>query len=433
MRAILKKISFRKDEKINILWLLGDHLITFVGGFFIGIWLARYLGPNKFGNYSYALALLSIASSLAHLGLGGIAVKDFVESKNINESLSSVGLLKLLGSVFGFTMLLIYLYIYSNDPELYLMASIIGVGILFTPISIIDNYFDSVVLSKYKVLARKSGYIFKSLMVIIFILYEWPFEWLAYIILTEYIVGSAFLVFSYIKIAPKFEFYYSIKKIKSLLVESWPLIISGFGAMLYLKMDQIMIVSMVGGEAGGHYAAAVRYTSIFYFLHSIIITTFFPSLISKKKESEHSYQFAIKQLTSGLLYLSLFIVLGTYLFISPFIMYTFGEEYIASVEIIKYHIWSLPLVFLGAVLSKWLIMEKLTKFSILRHTMGLVANLSLNLLLIPKYGAVGAAIASIFALIFAVLIVLVFHPRLRLLASLFIKSSIPNLVFQKKA
>jgi len=408
-------------------------MITFVGGFFISIWLANYLGPAQFGVYAYALAIYSIAGSFSKLGLTGIAVKELVETKDNNTSITTIFVLKSIGASIGYIGLIIFLFFFCDSDSKFWMTIIIGLGVFCSPFTVLDNYFDSQVLSKYKVISRKSAYIVKSLLVIIFIVFQLDIQYLAWIVLSEFILSSFILAHLYMRLGNRHRVRFSISKARKLLLESWPLIISGLGAMLYLKMDQVMVTSMIDDKSGGHYAAAVRYTSIFYFLHGIIITTFFPSLIKIKNKSEKDYLHSIMKLSCYLLYIALAVILGTYLFITPFIKLTFGVEYFSSISIIKLHIWSLPLVFLGAVLSKWLIIESLTKFSILRHVLGLVVNLILNLILIPKYGPEGAAFASIMALLFSVIAVLIFHPRLQLLGKVFAKALVFPIMIRPKS
>jgi len=416
----------------NIIWLLFDHSLTFIGGFFISIWLARYLGPENYGIFAYALALFAIASNFSQLGLNGIAVKEIVNSSNLDQSISTVVTLKFLGAILSCFALIGYA-IYDADSEIKLtMSVLIGLTVILKPFSVIENYFDSLVLSKYKVISRKSGYIIKSILIVFLIILEWPFWTLAIFIIIEQIIPVLMLIWFFLKQRGGFIFKYSQSKAKELLEQSWPLIVSGLGGVLYLTMDQIMVVSMSGDEQGGIYAAAVRYTSIFFFLQSILMTTFFPSLLKKKSKGNINYHKAITELSGLLLYVSLGVIFGTHLLIAPFIEFAYGVEYLDSIPVIKYHIWSLPLVYLGAVLSKWLIIENLTKFSLLRHSLGLLVNLTLNLWLIPIYGPSGAAIASVAALFFSVIVVLAFHSRLRILFHLFVRSVFyPKILFNK--
>ena len=202
-RKIKKLITNKSKVFTNISWLFGDHLVTFIGGYFISIWLARHLGPTKLGVYSYALAIFSIASGASQLGLGGIAVKEIVSSKNINNSISTILLLKSIGAIFSILVTTIVL-LFTNGGERVVLALVMVSGIILSPFSVFDNYFDGIVKSKFRVIARKSGFLVKSSFIIVFILLEWKLKILAFIVVSELFVSTIVLVFFYLKQQKKF-------------------------------------------------------------------------------------------------------------------------------------------------------------------------------------------------------------------------------------
>lgn len=406
----------------NIGWLFADHMITFAGGLFISIWLARNLGPEKFGVYGFAIALYAIAASVAQLGMGGVAVREIVQAKDKGPVVSTVFLLKAAGGLATFFIL--YGYLLWNDVDYYKfwLTLIISVGLFFNPFTAFDSYFDSVLQSKWRVIARKSGFIVKSVLTILFVINEWPLLYLGGVYLSEVVLSGILVGLFYAKRGVRFSLGFDRTLVNRIFAQSWPLIISSLGAILYLKMDQVMVVSILGDYEGGQYNAAVKYTSIFYFLHSVVLTSVFPRLVKLRKESKGQYEGEVMRLSSGLIYASVLVVIGTLLLIKPFMSLTFGDDYLPAVDIINVHIFSLPLVFVGAVLSKWLIIEELTRYSMLRHGTGFSINLGLNLLLIPQWGGVGASVASIVAFLFSCIVILFFSKRLMDLLRIMIKA-----------
>lgn len=401
-------------------WLFSDHIITFVGGFFVSVWLGRYLGKEKLGIYSYSLALFSIINGVSKLGIVGIGVKEIATSKNKIVSMWTIFVLYFFGASFFYACLMFYTS-YAELSELQtFFCRVVGLGVFFTPFDVIGQYYDSELLSKYRVIGTKFGFFTRIALLVIFILGVYPFKYLAFINLIKFITSALLLTYFFKNHASFSGLKFDKNVAKRLLSNSWPLMISSLGAILYLKMDQMMVVDRYSVEEGGLYSVAVTYSGIFYFLSSVLLTSIFPSMVASKDASNNDlYYKNTIQASSLLFYLSIFIIIGTYLFIEYFIRISYGMDFIDSASIIKFHILCLPLVYLGAVLSKWLIIEDLTKFSLLRHGMGLIVNFVLNIILIPKYGGQGAAIASFFALFFSVLVVLIFHPRLRVLGRLF--------------
>ena len=68
LELLKNHIGFLKYFK-NTSWLFFEHILRMTLGLFIGVWVARYLGPNQFGLFSYVQALVAMASIFATLTL----------------------------------------------------------------------------------------------------------------------------------------------------------------------------------------------------------------------------------------------------------------------------------------------------------------------------------------------------------------------------
>ena len=62
----------------NTSWLFAEKVLRVVIGLFIGVWVARYLGPEKYGLLSYAQSFVGLFTAIATLGLDGIVVRELV-------------------------------------------------------------------------------------------------------------------------------------------------------------------------------------------------------------------------------------------------------------------------------------------------------------------------------------------------------------------
>jgi O-antigen/teichoic acid export membrane protein len=84
----------------NTSWLLFEKILKITAGLFIGIWVARYLGPEDFGEFSFALSFVGLFVALATLGLDGIVIRNLVNNQNQrNQILGSAFFLKFIGSI----------------------------------------------------------------------------------------------------------------------------------------------------------------------------------------------------------------------------------------------------------------------------------------------------------------------------------------------
>ena len=82
----------------NTGWLFADSILRMGVGMFVGVWIARYLGPQQFGVLSYAMAFVALFSAVATLGLDSIVIREVLRNPaSANEIMGSAFILKLAG------------------------------------------------------------------------------------------------------------------------------------------------------------------------------------------------------------------------------------------------------------------------------------------------------------------------------------------------
>ena len=189
----------------------------------------------------------------------------------------------------------------------------------------------------------------------------------------------------------------SLSKIKYLISKSYPLILSGFAVILYMRMDQILIGRMIGKKELGIYSSALRFSEIMYTIPIIIMSTIFPKLINLKKENLENYTLYFKNVLKALTIISFFIIIAITISSNFIFQFFYGHAYIEGSLILKIHIWTSTFVFLGIAGSKWYLTENLQKLIIIQTCIGAVLNLFFNLILIPKFGIAGSAFSTLFA------------------------------------
>ena len=102
-KSKLKMTETKKIISVNISWLLIQNAIKLIFGLTINLYLAKYLGPESFGIYSYAISVLIVLLLFTNLGIDPILIRELVDNK-INKAslLGSSFVLKLFGGIFGF-------------------------------------------------------------------------------------------------------------------------------------------------------------------------------------------------------------------------------------------------------------------------------------------------------------------------------------------
>jgi len=151
----LKLSSGFKKYFVNTSWLFFERIIGMAVAFFVGVYVARYLGPANFGLLSYAGSFVGLFAGIATLGLDNIVVRELVkDEKKRDEILGTTFVLKVIGSVLVIGMLTIAIRFTNNDNFTNLLIFIIAIGTIFQSFNVIKFYFQSKVLSKYTVYAQ---------------------------------------------------------------------------------------------------------------------------------------------------------------------------------------------------------------------------------------------------------------------------------------
>ncbi|MEM7756960.1 MAG: flippase, partial [Cyanobacteria bacterium P01_A01_bin.40] len=180
-----------------------------------------------------------------------------------------------------------------------------------------------------------------------------------------------------------------------LLKNSWPLILSGVMSTIYMRIDQVMLGNMSTSQEVGNYAAAVKFSEVWYFIPTVICSSVYPAIIQAKQKSKEEYYLKMQQLYDFLVLLSLSVAMLVS-FSSDFILTNLlGSEYSSASQILTLHIWSGIFIFLGVARGNWLVIENKTRLSLVTQMLGAFTNVCLNLLLIPQSGAIGAAVSTL--------------------------------------
>jgi len=139
----------------NTSWLFAEKILRMIVGLFVGVWVARYLGPDKFGLFSYAGSFVGLFTAIATLGLNGIVVRELVKHpQKENELLGTAFYLKLMGAVLTLVILYIAIHFTSNNHFTNVLIFIIASATIFQSFNVVDMYFQSKVMSKYVVYAN---------------------------------------------------------------------------------------------------------------------------------------------------------------------------------------------------------------------------------------------------------------------------------------
>ena len=387
----------------NTSWLMGERILRMAVSLFVGIFVARYLGPERYGLLSYANSFVGIFIVLGTMGLDDIVVRELVKKPEQQEKiLGSSFLLKLVGTLLMWMAILAAVPFTKNDFQTNILIIIIAFGAVFQAFNVIDFSFQAKVKSKFIVHAQFVQLIISSIVKIILVVNETPLIWFASVYCLDAIVLAMGLIFVYFYNGNNiFHWKWSFETSKYLLRDSWPLMFAGVVVSVYMKIDQVMIKEMLGAKEVGLYAAAVKLSEAWYFLPLAITSSLFPAIVNAKLYQKEDYFQRLQKLYDLMVWLAVAIALPTAI-LSPWIVaFLYGNEYLESSSVLNIHIWSGIFVFLGVASSKYLLAENYIKKTFYRTFVGALLNIIMNYYLIGIMGIKGAALSTFASHFFA--------------------------------
>lgn len=397
-------------------------------GLFVGVWIARYLGPEQFGLLSYATALSGLFVAVSGLGFHQILIRDAVRNpEQVGKTFGTAALLQFAAGALCYAALLSTVhYLRADNALARMVVAVLGLSLVFKATEIAVVWFESQVQSKYTVWVQNGCFLVFAGIKITLILQQAPllaFAWAT--ILQALIAGLILLLVMHRKGLPVSNLSFNWQRGKQLLGDSWPLILSAVAVTIYLKVDQIMLGQMVGDDAVGIYSAAVRISEVWYFVPTSIVASLFPAILRTKERDENLYYDRLQRLYDFLTIIGM-IVAVTITFIGNFLITTlFGSDYSEGGSILVIHIWCGIFVAMGVARGSWLLTEGLQYMSYWYLGIGVILNVILNYIFIPIYGPIGAAWTSLISQIVMAILAPALFTRTRIMSRMLIKALNP--------
>lgn len=385
---------------MNALWLSSDHVYRLSITVVVNVWMARYLGPQQFGQLSFATAFAALFSGLSTLGLDNVVVRDLARAPHTKElTLGSAWLIKFAGSGAAFILAIaVILWMRPDDALSFWLVFLFACVFLFQSVDVIDMWFRSSLKSRLSVIPKlvaitvgalgKSGLILAGAPLI-------AFAWMG---LAEAVVGSVALLGVFVWLGGELKAWrIHSGRVYALLREAFPLALSAMVIIVYMRIDQVMLGEMLNDEAVGMYTVATKISEVFYFIPSAFVMSLVPALVQARESDGANYLVRVEEMFSIVAIGSVFIAVPISMFAAPLIKFLFGPNFNSAAPVLQVHIWALVFAALGVASGQYLLLEGLNGILLQRTALGAAVNVMLNVLWIPRYGIVGAAWASLIA------------------------------------
>jgi len=381
----------------NSSWLFCDQILRMAAGLVVGIWMARYLGPERYGWLSYAIATVGLVSSFTSLGVNAVLVRELVRAPEETDAWMGTGFfIKALSSSVGFLVCVILSGVQSLPAaEVRPLIIVVGLGMFFQTLDVIDLLFQAKGDSRVSAWVRMVACVLVNLLKVGLILAHAPVLAFAVAGVVELALTAAGWLYAVRRRGrPPTRWHNERVRAGILLRESWPLAVSGLAIYTQAYFDQLVIGSSLGAGELGQYAAAMRLVVVFAFVPSVVMIVAAPEITRAKRDDETLYQRRLHSLYR-LMFLLFLATAVPLMVLGPMVTrLLYGVSYAGAAALLPWLAFRLFFTNLGVARSAFITNEGLFRFALLTAVVGAVVNVLLNLVLVPQWGARGAIVSS---------------------------------------
>ncbi len=386
----------KKRVIANMSWLMGGKIVNMILSFFVSLATARYLGPSNFGSINYVAAYVSFFSSIASLGLSVIVIKEVSSGEEDDNKVIWTGILMRFLTAVASTIAVVAFFAIAkrNDPLLVPIAALESIAILASAFDTFMYWFQGKLLGKYVSIAGVIAYLAMSLYRLYLLANGADILWFAFATSVDTLVLALVLFIFYVK-ENGFRPVISLSLGKKLLKQSYHYLISGLIAILYSKIDQIMLGDMLDKASVGLYSAALTIAGLWGMIPSAFIQSVSPILYKNAQTDHGMFLKRLKQSYAGIWFLNVCWSLVISLFSYWVVLLLYGAEYMGARKALIIVVWYSGISSLGSLTQVYLATENKNKYINYFALAGLVTDVVLNALLIPHFGITGAAVATL--------------------------------------
>lgn len=378
----------RKNSIINAMWMMSEKVITLFGLFFVTSFVAKYIGPSRFGQLALAIAIFQVVQVVAQLGCDNIIFKRV--SQNATSGLKLIySSFAIRAAIYIFIAFIVLAFFYKDTDFInFVFLLSVCIACFFTSMDVFTIYNDATLNSKFNTIANVFGLIIGLVLRYIIAFFELPIHLLSLpIVLTTMVPFIIRLYFT-----PKIrniKLKYKRRYNSYLFATGIPLVISTISMTIYSRVNQFSLSYFSGSYELGIYSVALTLGTAWVFIGNALSISFLSKIYSEKDE------FLAKDKTSGLI-ASVFTVLLVFpvffvLFGKRIIFILYGNDYLAAYKILVILCLSTIVTSLGFISNRYIV--KLSGYNYLskKTILILLFSIPISIAMVYQWGLYGAA------------------------------------------
>jgi len=388
----------RKVAHNTIIQFSGKILSVFIGVITISI-MARYLGKAGFGQYSIIMAFLQFFGILVDMGLALTVVRLISDPKyDPRKMMNNVFTLRFFSALIflGIAPLVVIFFPYDN---------IVKIGVAITTLSFFFISINQILVGLFQkelkmdrvTISEVLGRIVLLILVFIFAVLDKGLLFIMIAVIAGSFINVALnyiFALKYIKI--KFAFDWDVWK--KIITMTWPIAISIAFNLVYFKADTIILSLFRSPAEVGIYGAPYRVLEImtnFIYMFMGIIFPILTLYFAQKNWSEFKKLF--QQTFNFIVMMAVPMVFGTMFIAKDLMLLIAGPEFTDSGLVLQIIIFATFIIFINSIYGYTIVVINKQKQMVWAYIITAIIALAGYLILIPKYGYLGAASFTIVA------------------------------------
>ncbi len=395
--AIKKTLFQNRSEKQtvvkNTFWLTGSEITVRLIRFGLIVWVARILGAEGWGLFSYTLSFVGIIMTFSDLGMTTLITREFSAQKK--DWIKTILILKIIFVVLSIIASIVIGFS-TQSPEI---TKLIPLVTIILASDSLRGIMSSFIRAKEKMEQEAIIQIITNISIVGFSVIFLLHTTATYSLALGYALGSIIGLLLATFITEK-TIYQEITSDRPLTIipvvkSAWPIAVLILTAGVIGNIDSVMIGWWLSIADVGYYATAGRIIQFGIIIPSLFVSALFPTLNKIYQEDKERFIQIAQKSFSALLLLALPIVIGGIIIAKPLIVFLFGNEYIPAVPAFQILLLGTLALFPTALYSILAIITD-RQIIIAKNTIGaIIVSILLNIILIPKFGIIGAAIGTI--------------------------------------
>lgn len=408
----------------NSIWIFIGLVVRTIIVIFIVSKIAKMLGITDFGWYNFGISIFTILFSISTLGFGdSFIIKFFVNKEfSIEEIIGTTFIARIVGSLILLLLLSLWIFAFTDDHH-YWVLLIASASILFQSSEVLSIYFQFKLKAKVYIPVSLLSLTAVALLLIYGIIHNYGL----FYFITVYTLERVFIFFGLLWAINKEVLIRNFKfrgiLFKTLIIQSWPLLLGTILTAMYARFDQILIKYFLSTSDLGIYGTGVILCQIWFVIPSLIIPVLLPKIaelsVNPDRENFNKTAFILYGILN---YLALAVIVFIFIFGKFIIINLYGPEYSESVFILKILILNLIILFQSHLTSNIMVFENEEKYLFKIKLISVISNITLNVILLSSLGIRFAAFSLIISSMISWFVMALFNKKMLELMKLNFKS-----------